>query len=201
MSTYHWMLLVMSSVLNVVYVIPYTYGIVHGKIRPNCVSWFLWLLLGVISLVVVLKAGGRHEAVFNFFTVLGEALIFLLALRKGDGGFTKWNAIALLGGGLSLMCLFVLADPLWTLLAVIGTDLFGFIPTWAKSWHDPASESLLAYTIAFGACLCGVLVASDGVLIYYLYPLSLMIWNGILVAILLHRNKGALLVETLEARS
>ncbi len=189
MNQYRWVLLTISSLLNVVFVIPYTYEIVKGKVRPNRVSWFLWLSLGVVSLLAVLKAGGRHEAVFNLFFVFGEAIVFLLALFKGETGFKKVDAVALAGGLLSFVCLLVLADPLWTLLAVIVTDLFGFLPTWAKSWRDPDSESLLTYSIAFGACLFGYLAVADGALIYYIYPLYLMIGNGVLVAILLYGKR------------
>lgn len=172
------------------FVIPYSYEIVKGKVRPNRVSWFLWLILGVASLLVVLKAGGRHEVIFNLFFVIGEGIVFLLALWRGETGFKKVDAIALTGGLLSFVCLFVLADPLWTLLAVVVTDLFGFIPTWAKSWRDPASESLVTYTITFWACLFGYLAVADGALIYYLYPLYLMIGNGVLVVILIYRKRA-----------
>ena len=72
---------------------------------------------------------------------------------------------------------------------MIVTDLFGFLPTWAKSWRDPDSESLLTYSIAFGACLFGYLAVADGALIYYIYPLYLMIGNGVLVAILLYGKR------------
>lgn len=192
MDHYRWILLTLSALLNLVFVFPYTYEIVKGAVRPNRVSWFLWLLLGIVSLLAVLKAGGRQEAVFNFFFVLGEGVVFLLALFKGETQFARVDAIALSGGLLSLGCLAVLRDPLWTLLAVIVTDLFGFIPTWVKAWRDPASESLVTYAITFWACLFGYLAVLDSSLIFYLYPFYLMLGNGVLVAILfMRRRQGA----------
>ena len=92
MSHYRWALLALSSILNVVFVVPYAYEIVKGKVRPNRVSWLLWLVLGAASLLAVLKAGGRREAVFNLFFVIGEGIVFLLSLFKGE------TAIALATG-------------------------------------------------------------------------------------------------------
>lgn len=183
-----WVLLALSSLLNLIFVVPYGYAIMRGSVRPNRVTWFLWLLLAVVSLLAVLKAGGRYEAVFNLCIVVGEGLIFGLALFKGETVFTRLDAVALGGGLLALASLLVLTDPLWTLLAVLVTDLFGFIPTWAKSWRDPASESLPTFLITFSACLCGYLAVADGALIYFLYPLYLTLGNGVLVAILFWRR-------------
>ncbi|MDX2030258.1 MAG: hypothetical protein SF339_06295 [Blastocatellia bacterium] len=181
--------LTISSILNLAFVVPYAYEILKGKVRPNRVSWFLWLMLGVASLLAVLQAGGRREAVFNLFFVLCEAIVFLLVLFRGASGFSRVDAVALLGGLASFVCLLVVGDPLWTLLAVVITDLFGFLPTWLKSWRDPASESLLTYSLALGGCLFGYLAAADAALVYFIYPLYLTIGNAALVAILFHRRR------------
>ncbi len=198
MSFIRGLFLTLSSILNLAFVVPYAYEILRGRVRPNRVSWFLWLMLGVASLLAVLKAGGRHEAIFNFFFVLGEGIVFLLALFRGASGFSRVDGVALLGGLASFVCLFALDDPAWTLLAVLITDFFGFLPTWTKSWRDPGSESLLTYSLALGGCLFGYLAVADRALLYFVYPLYLTLGNAALVAILLYRKRSPVLLKTME---
>lgn len=187
-------LIVASSTVYVCSGIPYLYAIFKKKIRPSKVSWFLWLLLGVFALLSVWKSGGTYQAIYNLAAVTMVSAILLVSLFKGKTVFTKVDAVALVGGLASFSCLFIFDSPLFAMWFVIITDLIAYVPTWVKSWQDPASESTLTFGMTFlGATLGFLAVIDEANYIFYLYPLYLTIANGVEFAILLIRKNRNLL--------
>lgn len=184
-----WLLIAASSIVYVLSGVPYLYAIFKKNVRPSKVSWFLWLLLGVFALLSVLKSGGTYQAIYNVAAVTMVTVILMVSLFKGKTVFTKIDAIALAGGLASFSCLFIFDSPLLAMWFVIITDLIAYVPTWVKSWNDPASESTLTFGMTFvGAALGLLAVIDESNYIFYLYPLYLTIANGAEFAILLIRK-------------
>lgn len=194
MIEWKWILIAASSIVYVLSGVPYLYAIFKKKVRPSKVSWFLWLLLGVFALISVLKSGGTYQAIYNLAAVTMVTIILMISLFKGKTVFTKVDAVALVGGLASFSCLFIFNSPLLAMWLVIITDLIAYVPTWVKSWQDPASESTLTFGMTFvGAALGLLAVLDEANYIFYLYPLYLTIANGAELAILLIRkNKKTL---------
>src|SRR5476651_1936481 len=86
---------VISGILCVIAYIPYLLNILGGKTKPERTSWFLWTVLGIISLASQIDLGATFSLVLACLLTLGSLTIFLLSLRYGSSGMFMRDFIAL----------------------------------------------------------------------------------------------------------
>ena len=120
---------------------------------------------------------------------LGVIIIFLLSLRKGEGGFTSRDYSALAVATLGLVLWYATRQAVWALLFVIIADAAGAVITVMKSFEDPESETLSAWIFdTLGGVLAMIAVGSFQ-LNLLVYPAYIFLANfAVIVAVLLGRH-------------
>lgn len=119
--------------------------------------------------------------------VIGPLITSLLAIKFGEGGWTKLDRLCSLGVGIGLILWGVYRSPYLTLGINIGVDFLGALPTIRKSVLYPDSEDRLAwllFSIANALNLLAIDLWLWQIVIYPIYmflvcsTIYVLLWRG-----------------------
>lgn len=82
---------VLALILNIIGYIPYVKGILDGKVKPHRVTWGIWSVLTLITFINQIVNDGKYSLLFLGSTTALVISVFLLSIRKGTGGATKFD--------------------------------------------------------------------------------------------------------------
>lgn len=171
-------------------ILTYAKNIIWGNVRPNLISWSLWMLAPFIGVFLQWKAGAGLSMVPVFMAGFGPVIVIITSLIKRSG-FWKLTSFDLLCGFFSLtaLSLYVLFHNLnISIIFAILSDALAFIPTFKKSWINPESESLHGYFWCIIGNTIGILVIKDWSFVIASFGIYMIIFNIAEVAIL-YRKK------------
>jgi len=97
--------------------------------------------------------------------------------------------MSLVGAGLALILWLVTENALVAIILVTIIDLFGFFPTFRKSFYKPQEETVIMYFLAGVKFLISIFALENYSLITYLYPGVLVVMNFAFVSMLVVRRK------------
>jgi hypothetical protein len=181
---------VLAGLVGVADTLPYIRDMLRGVTRPHRGTWLIW---GVLAIVVCLSQradGASWSLVMAGSQAVLTAIVFVLAIRRGEGGVSRLDAlmIAVAVGGLSG---WMLADePLVATACVVAADSIGVALMLPKTYRDPDSETLVTVALASlaGVLAAAAVAAPDPSLL--LYPAYYCVANG-LIALLIVRRRAA----------
>lgn len=171
-------------------ILTYAKNIIWGNVRPNLISWSMWMLAPFIGVFLQWKAGAGLSMVPVFMAGFGPVIVIITSLIKRSG-FWKLTSFDLLCGFFSLMALslYVLFHNLnISIIFAILSDALAFIPTFKKSWINPESESLHGYFWCIIGNTIGILVIKHWSFVIASFGIYMIIFNIAEVAIL-YRKK------------
>jgi hypothetical protein len=184
---------VLAALVGIADTIPYVRDILRGVTRPHRGTWLIWSALAFVVLVSQRADGASWSLPMAGAQALLTGLIFLLALRRGEGGMglAERVMIAIAAGGVAG---WLLADePLVATACVVVADLIGAALMLPKTWSDPRSETLVTFALAAasGALAAGAVGSLDVSLL--LYPVYFALVNGA-IALVIWQRRQVLLV-------
>ncbi|HSX36448.1 MAG TPA: hypothetical protein VLH84_05965 [Patescibacteria group bacterium] len=178
----------LAGMLQFISIVPYLVDIFRGKTKPERATWWIWLLLNLVSLGAQVGAHARWSLLLTAGQTIVTAAVAVLSLRHGYGKFHRKDmaavGVAIVGVGLW----WLLKSPLAALIVVVLVDLTGFWLTIEKTWKAPQTETLATWAISavsgtLGALAVGALNATQ-----LLYPLYIMTGNWLMVSIIIYRR-------------
>jgi len=164
--------------------IPYIAEILRGTTRPNRATWWIWTVVGATLCASYYASGARHTIWVAASYVVGPLAIALLSLRRGEGGWSRFDRNCLSASLLSLVIWWLARSPLVALVANIGIDLLGALPTVRKAYAEPEAESLASWAIFLIADALNLCALSSWSVEASLYPAYLFTLAGVLVLLL-----------------
>jgi hypothetical protein len=181
---------VLAAMAGVANTIPYIRDTVRGSTRPQRGTWLIWSTLAVVAFCSQLADGASWSLPMVGAQVVLTALIFCLAIPRGEGGMSPPEVamIALAAGGLAG---WLIADePLLAIGCVVAADLIGAALMLPKTWRDPHSETLVSFVLAsVGGALAAAAVGSGDVSLL-LYPVYFALVNAA-IALVIHGRRQA----------
>ena len=125
----------------------YIRSVILGSTRPNIVSWVLWTIAPLTGFFLSLKAGvglvSSGAFVAGFFPLL---TVIVLLLKKDS--YWRISFFDVLCGFLSIFSLivyFLTLNLSASIFFAVLSDTLASVPTWAKTWKFPHSESVSTY--------------------------------------------------------
>lgn len=158
--------------------IPYIRDVLSKKTKPHIYSWFLWGLLGLIVFALQVKGGGGPGAYVTLSSALMSLVIFVLALKNGDKDIKALDTVFLLLALIAIAIWIFAKQPLLSLILLILIEVFGFFPTYRKSWNKPYDETLSTWVINSFRYSMSLLALSAYNWLTLLYPL---IWTIVII--------------------
>ncbi len=113
----------------------------------------------------------------------------LAVLKRADIHITRsdyWFMVAALA---SLPVWYLTANPLWAVVVLTIVDLLGFGPTLRKAYDFPYEENLLFFMLFMVRNLCAIFALESYSVTTVMFPLSIALTCGILVAVIYMRRK------------
>jgi len=170
--------------------VPYFHSIFKRRTKPHMFTWLTWALINLIAFAGQFVSGagaGSWSIGASFFLCLTVAVLSPV-LGKINATRSDWLAF---GVALSAIPLWVITkDPLSALILIALINVVGGFPTFRKTYDDPFSESLSAwsiYTVRSTVVLFAVEVYSLATLII---PLTALAINAGLVLLLVWRREA-----------
>lgn len=189
-DTLRTLMLVSSSILIVVSVIPYLIDVARRKTKPRVVSWFNWGLLGAIAGAAALSDGQIPAAVLSFASVAEVMLVVILGLYYGDRHFEKLDIYCQIGALVGLGLWFMLDSPLIAIVIITSIDLIAALPTYKHIWQKPHEETLSAFVLSAIASALALATVTTWAITGLVYPVYLLLANGIMAGMILYRRKA-----------
>lgn len=139
---------IVTVCLSIIAYAPYLRDLLRQKIQPHPYSWFIWGLTATIMFGLQILNGGGAMSWSTLTVGIISFFICILAWKAGGKRLITWRDQITLGAALVALVLWLIADePTLSVLLLVATDLFGFIPSVSKTWHRPYSETLTMWTI------------------------------------------------------
>jgi hypothetical protein len=186
---------VLAGLASVVNAVPYIRDTVRGTTRPHRGTWLIWALLAVVVCASQRAEGASWTLVMAGAQAVLTALVFLLALRCGEGGVSAAEAgmIALAMGG--VIGWIVVDAPVVAIACVVAADLMAAGMMVPKTYRDPSSETLASFALASvgGALAAGAAGVGDPSLL--LYPVYFCLVNAAIAVLIHHRRSRLLAVQ------
>ncbi len=117
----------------------YYVSILRRKTSPNRATWLILTVVGALIASSYYEIGARETIWVAISYVLGPFIAFLLSIKYGEGGWTRFDKFCLAGAIISLIFWWLSGLALITLLINIFIDFLGILPTIKKSYLNPKS--------------------------------------------------------------
>lgn len=184
------LLSVIAVILTFAGYVPYIRSVIAKQTKPHVYSWFIWSLDGFIIFGLQIT----HGAGPGSFVALSAGLLALIVLiltifNKGKRDITVTDTVFTALALIALVIWLFAKQPLISTILIMTVDVFGFVPTVRKSWHNPRSENLTFYvinTIRFAIALAAL---EEYSIITVLYPGVWVIGNALFTIMLAARRK------------
>ncbi len=167
----------------------YLRDIFRGKTKPHAFSWFVWGLLTSIAFAAQIVSHAGPGAWVTGLTAIVCLGISVLGLLKGNYQFDALDWWSLSGALLGIAVWKLTNEPLLAVIFVTITDTIGFVPTFRKGYRLPYEETLSHYILASLKFLISLPALSALTLVNWLYPVSLILGNGVFAIMLIVRRK------------
>jgi len=158
---------------------PYIYSVVKRKTKPQRISWLLWMMLNVTYFASAVNTDGA--VLYTLGAVVGTATIFILSIKYGTGGKSRFDIAALLVALVAFGLLFIANQVLLALLLALIVDAIGLMLTVRKLVRDRASESRLPWTLWFVASVIAILALQKYSLESLLFPAYMIVSSGMVL--------------------
>jgi hypothetical protein len=169
----------------------YIVAILRGTTRPSRATWWILTLVGLMILATYYQGGARETVWVPVMYVVGPLIVALLSLKYGDG--EKWQNLdkwCLWGSIFGALMWAIFDNALVGLVINIAVDLLGISLTIKKSYLDPYSEDVTAWTIEAIASLLNLVAVTTWALTWdsfgiWVYPVYMVIFNGLIAGLLI----------------
>ena len=182
---------VLAGVLEFSAFILYYISIFQGKTRPNRATWFALTVVGVLIAASYYASGARETMWIPVSYVVGPLIAFLLSIKYGEGGWTVFDRLCLLGCFVGIVLWKVSHSPEITLFFSILVDFLGILPTLKKSYLDPLSEDKRAWLVTTLASALNIFAVSVWTFSIGAYPVYMLFLNGAITALLFFSPKNS----------
>lgn len=161
----------------------YFKDIFYGRVKPNLISWFLWMLGPFIGVFFQLKAGAGFSVIPVFLAGFGPLLVIIFSIFNKNGYF-KITKLDITCGLLTILALvfYIITHNLGiSILFAILSDGLAAIPTLVKSWEFPKTEKAFIYLIGVFNNILGLFIIKDWIFSIYSFGIYFILINSAIV--------------------
>ena len=184
-------LVLLGAAVNVLGTSTYVWQTLHGKTKPNRMTFLMWSAAPFIGAIAAFADGVLWPAV----TILAAALCpfsIFLASFVNPNAYWRLGAWDYICGALSLFGVilwFITDEPVLALLFALLSDALATAPTMVKAWRYPETESALSYLGSSFSGLMGIIAAAAWTFSEVAFPLYLFLTMGLIGIAAIRRGR------------
>ncbi|PIQ77001.1 hypothetical protein COV82_06765 [Candidatus Peregrinibacteria bacterium CG11_big_fil_rev_8_21_14_0_20_46_8] len=121
--------------------------VIDARTKPNRVTWLMWSVAPMIAAAAAFSDGVRWAALPVFIAGFAPLLVFFASFVNPKS-YWKLERFDYVCGGLSVLSLLLWAltrEPVVAVFFALLSDALASVPTIAKSWKYPETETGLMY--------------------------------------------------------
>ena len=179
----------LAVLLAVVQAVPYIRDILRGKTRPHLYTYLIWSIVTAIAFFGQVVAGGGPGAWTTGVMAVLTIVVLCLCFKYGTDDITLLDGIFLIGAAVAIVPWWLTNDPLYSVVLATIIDVLAFFPTIRKTFRDPGSETLISFVLNLVRHPLSIVALTTLSVTTVIYPASLFVMNGLLVAVILLRRK------------
>lgn len=168
--------------------VPYLISIFKGKTKPHIYTWLIWTITYGIALLGLIYGKGGWGVLSLSIGMFFVFVIFVACFKYGTKNITKLDTVILVGALLAIVVWFQLHNPLLAVFMVTIIDFVGYIPSFRKTFYEPWTENVTAWTISTFAGLLIMLSLNEYNFLTLTYLVATEFANLILIGICLTRR-------------
>ena len=162
--------------LTIIAYYPYIRSIIQGKTKPHVFSWVIWgTSTCIVFLAQLADKGGAGAWVIGFSGIISIYVAFLSYIQRSDSSITRIDWLFFIMAMVTLPIWYLTSDPLWAVVILTTVDVFGFAPTFRRSYISPFEEQLMFYVIMAVRNLIVVLALENYSLTTVLFPATIAV--------------------------
>lgn len=143
---------------------PYIIQTYKGVLKPRIASWTTWSLVTAIATAAEFSNHDYVSAAFTGLATVPELIILAMAFKKRDFDYNWIDAASQLLSLIGIIFWLTSHNPEWAVIATIGADFFGAVPTFYHAWLSPHNEAWLPFLIsAIGAGISLLAIRNIGI--------------------------------------
>ena len=167
----------------------YISSTLRNKIKPHAFSWLLWTLTtGVVFIAQVAKGGGAGSWSTGFTCIVCLA-IGIISLFKYDKAYALSDILFISVALLALLPWLFTKNPTASVILIAAIDVLGYGPTIRKSYFYPNDEKAISFGLNSAKHLLSFLALQHYEIATWIYPLSQIFMNGLVVVLILIRRR------------
>ena len=180
---------ILSALVGISAFYPYFRDISSKKTHPHEFTWLIWAITQGTATAALWIGGGGVAAIPLTISTLLVVLVFLFSIPGGDRYISRSDYVVLVISFLAIIIWWLLDNPLISVLLLSAIDVFGYIPTFRKSYHYPWSETLLSWGTFTVANILSIFAIEDYNFITMTYIVSISLTDLALLIFLIFRRK------------
>ncbi|MFI5960039.1 hypothetical protein [Cryptosporangium sp. NPDC051539] len=140
----------LAFAFNVLGTSVYVRKALQGRVKPHLVTWTLWAIVPYIAFFAQISEGVHLPAFITLVAGLNPTCTLIVAVRSKSAHWktSVFDVVCGVSAGLGVAMWCVFSDARYAIVFAILADALAAIPTFAKSFTNPESESSFQY-----ACL------------------------------------------------
>jgi hypothetical protein len=183
------LLAIVSSIIGVLAYAPYLRDIFRLKTKPHVYTWLIWVITQGTAVYAIWYGGGSWGALSLTLMLLLIFIVFLFSLKHGTKNITKSDTFVLILAILAILVWWQLHQPVISVLMVTAADLFGYIPTFRKSYYEPWSETLSFWFLTVLSNITTIVALQEYNLLTLTYVVSIATANLSLLLLCFFRRQ------------
>jgi hypothetical protein len=190
MSWYIDALIFVAAVWGILAAFQYMRSMLLGKAKPNRVTWLMWSVSPMIAAIAAAFNGAGLAAVPVFITGLSPLLVFLasFAIKDSYWRLGRFDYACCAFSVLALALWAVTQNPNVAIAFAIASDGSAAIPTIAKTFGHPESESVGIYVFSIFSAIVAMLAAKSFDFSSYAFPVYIVVLS-VLLTVLICRKR------------
>jgi hypothetical protein len=145
-----------AGIMALVQVIPYVVSILRGHTKPERTTYFIWLILNVVTTTSYIAVGARTTIWTGIAYVFTALLIFGLSIKYGMGGFSRFDIVCFLLAMAGIMMWLSTRNALLTLYFGMLVSFIAYLPTIKKAYFLPETENTLSWVMTTCTALVNI---------------------------------------------
>lgn len=172
--------------------IPYIRDILKADTEPHVYTWFIWCVTQAIAAYAILEGNGGVVAAISIASgAFLSFVVFFMSFKHGSKNITDFDTATLIIALLAIVMWWKLDHPEWAIIAIALIDLLGFLPTFRKTWDEPHTESIFAWSLFAIGNICALLSLTEYSIMTTFYIATMIFASIALVLIAAVRGKSS----------
>lgn len=184
-------LVFLGALVQIAGIYVYIKQTLKGETKPNRVTWLMWSIAPLIGTAAGISDGVGLAILPVFMSGFAPLLVFIVSF-KNKKAYWKLEKFDYVCGTLSALALIlwgITKEPMIAIIFSISADLFAAFPTFKKSWKQPETESVEAYSTGIFNALTSFFALKTFAFSELAFPIYLVLLNSSLVLTIYRAKK------------